>query len=269
MKIKKNNKELQKFYDKVYSKGEQKHFTSFVLKGTATSEVKEIIKENVWKGKKVLDVGCGTGFFSNSIAKLGANVTGIDFSQSAILIAKKMHSHPNLEFRQLDVSNINEKFDVIVSIGTLEHMDEPLEILKKMKKNLTPKGKIIITSPNWTNPRGYVLMTLLHLFDAPITLADLHYQTPKDFEKYAKKLNMKMKWRTFDKSWAHGEILIKDFQRRLPNVLKDTGFNVKPKKIESFITWLEENVSTFNNDLPHSGAIGLYTFSKKNKIILK
>ena len=260
------NKKLEIFYDRVYKKGEKKHFTSFIAQGKNTSEVDEILKEISWKNKKVLDVGCGTGLFAYSVAKAGAkHVLGIDFSLEAINLAKENHKHKNLNFEHKDAKNISEKFDVIVSVGTLEHMDDPLMTLKILKKHLNPKGKIIITSPNWTNPRGYILMTLWHLFKAPITLADLHYQTPIDFENYAKKLKMNVKWRTIDMSWAHGEILIRDFQRRLPNVLRDAKLLKNSKNIENFIEWIEKNVLPFDNTLKHSGATGLYVFSLKSK----
>ena len=49
------NKELENFYQKVYLKGEQKHYTHFVTKGTTSSEADEIIKEVNWKGKKVFE----------------------------------------------------------------------------------------------------------------------------------------------------------------------------------------------------------------------
>ena len=257
------NKDLQNFYQKVYLKGEKKHYTHFVTKHTTTSEADEILKEMKWKSKRVLDVGCGTGNFALKAAKKGANVLGIDFAEEAINIAKKTRKHPNLNFENVDVKNIKEKFDIIVSIGTLEHMDEPFKTLKKLKLHLKPKGKIIITTPNWTNPRGYILMTLLHLFDAPITLADLHYLTPIDHEKWAKKLDMKIKWRTIEKSWGHGEVLIKDFKRRIPNVLSDAGLPKKEKNIASLIKWLENNVLKLDNSLPQSGAVGLYVYSKK------
>ena len=143
-------------------------------------------------------------------------------------------------------------------------MDNPLQILKLFKKHLNLKGKIIITSPNWTNPRGYILMTLLLLFNATITLADLHYQTPVDFIKYSNNLNMKLKWRTIEKSWAHGDILIQDLQKRLPNFLKDSNLPMNPKNIKNFIKWLKENVLPFENSLPQSGATGLYVFSKRS-----
>ena len=261
-----NNSNLKSFYNKVYKKGEEKHYTSFVTKGTTTDEMKEVLKELNWKNKTVLDVGCGTGLFAHKVSKLGPKqVLGIDFSKEAIEIAIRTHKNHNLQYQVLDVKEIKSRYDVIVSLGTLEHMDNPLKILKILKKHLTKNGKIIVTSPNWTNPRGYILMTLWHLFNAPITLADLHYQTPIDFQNYAKKLNMHLKWRTFDRNWGHGNILITDFEKRLPNIIKDTKLKVTQTQIRSLIQWIKTNVVSFNNDLPHSGAIGLYVFSIRNK----
>ena len=126
------------------------------------------------------------------------------------------------------------------------------------------KGKIIITSPNWTNPRGYMLLIMYFLFDAPITLADLHYLTPIDFKKWSKKLDMTLKWETFDFSWGNGDILIKDFKKRIPIVLSDMKLRVDTKKINNLLKWIENNVVIFNNELPHSGATGIYIYSQKN-----
>ncbi len=258
----KQNKNLKKFYNDVYVKGEKKHFTSY-RESTSTSEANEVLKEISWKTKKVLDVGCGTGFFAYKAAKKGAKVLGIDFSNEAISIAKSQHSHPNLEFESIDVTKVKEKFDVIVSNGTLEHMDEPIKTLKLFKRHLNPNGCIIITSPNWTNPRGYILLTLLYLFNAPITLVDLHYFTPVNFKNFAKKLKMNLTWKTFDRSWSHGDILIEDLKQRLPNVLRDAKLPNDKKRIDSFIKWFKINIVSFDNELPHSGATGLYVFSIK------
>ena len=128
------NKKLKTFYDEVYVKAEEKHYTKYVLQGTPTSETNEILKQLNWKSKSVLEVGCGTGLFASSVAKKGANVLGIDFSKKGIEIAKKKYQMSNLQFLHQDVKNIKGKYDVIVSIGTLEHMDDPLKTLKLMKK---------------------------------------------------------------------------------------------------------------------------------------
>ena len=258
------NKNLKKFYDNVYSKGEKKHYTHFVVNKKPSSEALEVSRITSWKNKSVLDVGCGTGNFCSMISKKGTKrVVGIDYASEAIKIAKKEHKSKNLEFRNIQISQIDEKFDVIVSIGTLEHMDNPYEILKVMKKKLNANGKIIITNPNWTNPRGYILMTLYHLFKSPITLADIHYFTPMDHFQMAKKINMKLKWKTIDESWASGKVLINDFKRRIPNVIKDSKLPSNKKRIDELIRWLNMNVIPMNNKLKHSGAIGVYIYSKK------
>ena len=260
----KNNEELAQFYNKVYVKGEKKHFT-IKRESASLSEIKEVLKQVSWKGKKVLDVGCGTGLFAFNAAKKGAIVLGIDFSTEAIQIAQSQYVHKNLKFEATDVNKIKDKFDVIVSNGTLEHMDNPLKTLRLLKNHLNKNGCIVITSPNWTNPRGHMLIPLMLLFDAPITLVDLHYFTPIDFKNFAKTLDMKLFWKTFDRSWGHGKILIKDFKKRIPNVLHDAKLPNDKKKINLLIKWIENNISLMNNDLPHSGATGLYKLTfKKN-----
>jgi len=264
----KKNLKLKNFYDRVYIKGEDTHFSSFVTKKRPFEEIDQVLEEISWKNKKVLEVGCGTGKFAYNAAKKGAVVLAIDFSDEAIKSAKKKYFLPNLKFEQKNVSEIKDSFDVIVSIGTLEHMDYPLKTLKFLKKHIKLNGKIIITSPNWINPRGYLLLTLWYLFKAPITLVDLHYQTPMDFIRYAKKLDMQLNWKTIDRSSAHGEDMIKDLIRRLPKVLSDSKLSVETKRINELIRWLKENVVPLDNSLPQSGAVGVYVFSQK-KILSK
>tara|TARA_B110000438_G_C15734910_1_gene615884 strand:+ start:213 stop:998 length:786 start_codon:yes stop_codon:yes gene_type:complete len=258
------NKNLKNFYNKVYIKGEEKHFT-IKRESASLPEIKEVLKQISWKGKKVLDVGCGTGLFAFSAAKKGAVVLGVDFSVEAIEIAQSQYVHKNLKFASTDVDTIKEKFDVIVSNGTLEHMDSPIKTLRLLKHHLNKNGCLIITSPNWTNPRGHMLMPLLLLFDAPITLVDIHYFTPVDFKNFAKNLDMTLSWNTFDHSWGHGKMLVEDFKKRIPNVLRDSKLPNDKKKVNLLIKWIEKNICSMNNNLPHSGATGLYVLSlKKN-----
>ena len=261
---KKLNKDLSDFYNQVYVKGEKKHFT-IKRESTSLSEINEVLKQISWKGKKVLDVGCGTGLFAFNAAKKGAIVLGIDFAKEAIEIAQSKHVHKNVKFQSIDVHKIKGKFDVIVSNGTLEHMSNPLKTLRLLKRYLSKDGCIIITAPNWSNPRGHMLMPLFLLFDAPITLADLHYFTPVDFKNFSKQLGMRLSWKTFDKSWSHGDILVQDFKKRLPNVLRDSNLPYNKKNVDLLIKWIENNINKLNHDLPHSGATGLYKLTiKKN-----
>jgi len=251
----KENIKLKKIYNSTFQKKKRVR---------ETDEFKEVLKMIKWSGKNVLDVGCGTGELAFLIAKKGAFVKGIDYSEKGINVAKKKYKHSKLSYELVDVSKkISGKYDVIISIGTLEHMDKPYTMLKKFKKHLKPKGKIIITSPNWTNPRGFILMTLWTLFDAPITLADLHYLTPVDFIKWAYRLEMKLNWKTIEHSWGGGDKLIADLKHRLPKVFKDMKMNVKQQKIDLFLKWINQRVLPIIQSSEESGAIGIYVLSKK------
>ena len=116
--MKKKNIKLKKFYDKVYRKGEEKHFTNLITMGKTSEEYSSILKEIKWRNKKVIDVGCGTGYFAYQVAKKGGNVLGIDYSEEAIRIAKERYQHPNLVYKKIDVSKkIIEKFDVVVGLS--------------------------------------------------------------------------------------------------------------------------------------------------------
>lgn len=128
---------------------------------------------------------------------------------------------------------------------------------------LFQRGSLVLTSPNWLNPRGFILQTLYQLFDAPITLADIHYLTPVEYGQFAKKLGMNLNWQTFDFNWAHGPKLIKDFKRRLPNVFRDMKITNKKRQIKHFIRWIETHILPFDHTQNWSGATGLYLLTKK------
>lgn len=257
-----NNAELKKFYNAVYKGGEQSHYTKLLFaKGRLAEDRIAVLGELSWKGKIVLDMGCGTGETAYSIAKRGAQaVLGVDYSRAAIAAAKKTYCHPRLSFLCQNIADVKGSYDAVITMGTLEHVDDPFPFLKKCKNLLRPGGSILVTSPNWVNPRGYVLLALKFLFNAPITLADIHYFTPRNFEVFASKLKMNMSWKTIDHEWSQGTRLIKDFQRRLPRIFSDRGLRVSEEKIHAYIGWLKEHLLRFEKPGKHTGAIGIYHF---------
>jgi hypothetical protein len=108
------------------------------------------------------------------------------------------------------------------------------------------------------------LQTLRILFDAKITLADIHYFSPLDFQNFAKNIGMKLTWRTVDHDWSQGEKLITDFKRRLPNIfLRDKRFKVGSFQIAEFVDWVEKTIVPIESKKIHSGAVGLYHFRNK------
>ena len=86
------------------------------------------------------------------MAKLGANVTGIDFVKDNINAAT-IHANKNnlkINYKKLNFENekINSKFDVIVIFEVLEHLSNWKSFLKKIKLNLNPKGILILSTIN-------------------------------------------------------------------------------------------------------------------------
>ncbi|MEH8025424.1 bifunctional 2-polyprenyl-6-hydroxyphenol methylase/3-demethylubiquinol 3-O-methyltransferase UbiG [Gallibacterium anatis] len=111
-------------------------------------------------GKKVLDVGCGGGILSESMAKSGANVTGIDMSPQPLAVAKQHAQDNNLiiDYQQSTIEDFlqqhqqlqAEKFDVITCMEMLEHVPDPLSIIRSCRQLLKPDGVLFISTINRT-----------------------------------------------------------------------------------------------------------------------
>lgn len=104
------------------------------------------------KNKNVLDVACGSGYFSNYILSKGAkSVTGVDIDKDSIEYAKNNFQNISLEFLEWDAENLgslNKSFDIVVSMETIEHLNYPMKFLSEIKKVLIPNGYLILSTPN-------------------------------------------------------------------------------------------------------------------------
>ena len=136
------NARLSKLYNDVYKKSEQKHFTSFLAKGKPSPEHLKIIELFSWKGKKVIDVGCGTGLFAYLAAKKGADVTGIDFSEQAIKLAQRNYHHRKLHFKKMNINEsvINKTSEYFKKKGIvlpkISELTEPTTISEDIQNKL-------------------------------------------------------------------------------------------------------------------------------------
>lgn len=107
---------------------------------------------SAYKGKKVLDAACGTGYGTHYISTQGAaSVLGLDISEEAIGYCTKHYTGPGLEYRRYNLSQLSrleEQFDVIVSFETVEHLADPALFIADAAKLLKPGGLFICSMPN-------------------------------------------------------------------------------------------------------------------------
>ena len=111
-------------------------------------------KSKPLSGIKILDIGCGGGLLSEPMSRMGANVTGIDASDKNIKIAK-LHSKKNkLKINYLCSSpeklKIEKKFDVILNMEIVEHVENIDFFLKSCSKLLKKNGLMFVATINKT-----------------------------------------------------------------------------------------------------------------------
>lgn len=252
------NDDLTNVYDEVYEEGSNTFFSE-----SDGEELKTIISMcEDWSGKRILEIGCGEGDLALELSDLGAEkIIAIDYSQSAINIAlKKVNDRKNLIFRADNYKNIKGSFDYVVMAGVLEHFDNPfIELTYIMDEFVKEGGSIITSSPSFLNPRGYVWMTLAILLKVPMSLTDLHFLAPWQFEEFAKSNEYELEMKSCDFSWGCGKLMIKDYKKRLHNALRDA--NLDNTNVSELLDWMEK-AGKYYNIGEYSGATMAYKITK-------
>lgn len=116
-------------------------------------------------GKQVLDVGCGGGILSESMALQGANVLGIDMGQEPLQVAKlhALEQGVKLDYQRIPVEELAEQqpasFDVVTCMEMLEHVPDPSSIVRACAKLAKPGGKLFFSTINKTK-ESWLLMIL-------------------------------------------------------------------------------------------------------------
>ncbi len=106
-------------------------------------------------GMQVLELGCGTGYFTKELAKSGGWITAIDISEDLLDIAKRTVQEKNVEFKIENAYKMSfnaEIFDTVVGSSVLHHL-ELEKALKECFRVLKPGGSIYFTEPNMLNPQ--------------------------------------------------------------------------------------------------------------------
>ncbi|MCI0653338.1 MAG: bifunctional 2-polyprenyl-6-hydroxyphenol methylase/3-demethylubiquinol 3-O-methyltransferase UbiG [Methylococcaceae bacterium] len=113
-----------------------------------------ILEHSAIEGQKILDVGCGGGILSEALAKLGAEVTGIDLSEDLIEIAN-LHGLEfglKVEYKKISAEDLANgqpaTFDCITCMEMLEHVPRPESIVAACSELVKPGGKVFFSTLN-------------------------------------------------------------------------------------------------------------------------
>lgn len=113
-------------------------------------------------GKQVLDVGCGGGILSESMAVKGAHVTGIDLGKELLDVADlhSLDTGVSVNYQQISVEELAEQksgsFDCVTCMEMLEHVPDPVSIINACATLVKPGGYVFLSTLN-RNPKSYLL----------------------------------------------------------------------------------------------------------------
>ena len=114
-------------------------------------------------GKRVLDVGCGGGILADSMARKGADVTGIDLASKALRVAK-LHAleaqTPNVQYQEISVEALAAQepasFDVVTCMEMLEHVPDPESVVRACAALVKPGGWVFFSTIH-RSPKAFML----------------------------------------------------------------------------------------------------------------
>jgi 2-polyprenyl-6-hydroxyphenyl methylase/3-demethylubiquinone-9 3-methyltransferase len=115
------------------------------------------------QGKRVLDVGCGGGILADSMARKGANVTGIDLSSKALRVAQ-LHALEaqtgNVQYREISAEALAREeagsFDVVTCMEMLEHVPDPGSVVQACAQLVRPGGWVFFSTIH-RNTKAFLL----------------------------------------------------------------------------------------------------------------
>ena len=146
-------------------------------------------------GKRIVDVGCGGGILTESLAQRGAVALGIDLGDKALGVARlhKLESGANVDYARVSAEALAVEapgaFDVVACMELLEHVPQPGEIVAACAKLAKPGGLVVVSTIN-RNPKAYALAVVAAEYVLRLLPAGTHdyakFITPAELAAFAR-----------------------------------------------------------------------------------
>jgi 2-polyprenyl-6-hydroxyphenyl methylase/3-demethylubiquinone-9 3-methyltransferase len=152
-------------------------------------------------GKNVIDIGCGGGVLSESMARKGAKVTGIDLSKKALKVADLHSLESGVEVRYKLISAEEmaaeepEQFDIVTCMEMLEHVPNPASVVRAAAALAKPGGKVFFSTLN-RNPKSYLFAVVGAEYLLRMLPRGTHdygkFITPAELSQYARSAGLQV-----------------------------------------------------------------------------
>ncbi|HPQ96419.1 MAG: bifunctional 2-polyprenyl-6-hydroxyphenol methylase/3-demethylubiquinol 3-O-methyltransferase UbiG [Thiothrix sp.] len=113
------------------------------------------------RDRRVLDVGCGGGILAESMARRGAEITGIDMGETPLSVASlhALESGISIDYRQISAEQLAQEqpgsFDVVTCMEMLEHVPDPASVIQACATLARPGGHLFFSTIN-RNPKAFL-----------------------------------------------------------------------------------------------------------------
>lgn len=160
-----------------------------IRKFTLLLKRKLIQNQTQLKSGTILDIGCGTGAFLNTMKEAGWKITGLEPDDRAIAKAKSLYQiQPQSSSELFNMSE--QQFDAITMWHVLEHVHQLNEYFFQIRKILKDNGTLFIAVPNYTSFDAYFYKETWAAYDVP---RHLYHFSPMSMELLVKRYGMKIK----------------------------------------------------------------------------
>jgi SAM-dependent methyltransferase len=147
----------------------------------AARQVRELAAHTGVAGGRVLDVGSGYGFFRKALADAGYEHAGIEISAHARRVAHEIFGMESFEVGLDGLRALGERFDAVTLLDLVEHVPDPVTLLRDVRSVLVPGGVAAIKTPNLDCPEAEIFGAAYH----SLKREHLVYFTPRSLERAA------------------------------------------------------------------------------------